>query len=185
MREAVRAGVDAAGGPGHDPVAVGRVGDVGPAGGAHLASPHPTMKRNPPITASRRPRLSVAPAWRAGAKSSSGCLRELPQPDEPRHAGRRSQGGTRSAMRASTRRSRVDQRVGADPLGRRRGRQDGSRVTAGLDEPAHQVLVRCARGASSRSRSPSSRAAPPAKDRNPYRRRSSARCSCRVSDRTA
>ena len=37
---------------------------------------------------------------------------------------------------------RVDQRVGADPLDRRRGRQDGSRVTAGLDEPAHQVLVR-------------------------------------------
>ena len=37
---------------------------------------------------------------------------------------------------------RVDQRVGADPLGRRRGRQDSSRVTAGLDEPAHQVLVR-------------------------------------------
>ena len=29
------------------------------------------------------------------------------------------------------------------------------------------------------------RAAPPAKDRNQYRRRSSARCSCRVSDRTA
>ena len=43
----------------------------------------------------------------------------------------------------------------------------------------------CACGASSRSPSTSSRAAPPEKDRNPYRRRGSARCSCRVSDRTA
>ena len=42
-----------------------------------------------------------------------------------------------------------------------------------------------ASGASSRSRSPSSRAAWSEKDRNPYNRRSSARCSCRVSDRTA
>ena len=41
----------------------------------------------------------------------------------------------------------------------------------------------CAWGASSRSCSTSSRAAPPENDRNPYRRRSSARCSCRVSDR--
>ena len=37
---------------------------------------------------------------------------------------------------------RVDQRVGAEPLDRRRGRQDGSRASAGLDEPADQVLVR-------------------------------------------
>ena len=36
----------------------------------------------------------------------------------------------------------VDQRVGAKPLDRRRGRQDRSRATAGIDEPAHQVLVR-------------------------------------------
>jgi len=36
----------------------------------------------------------------------------------------------------------------------------------------------CACSASSRSRSTSSRAAPPEKDRNPYRRRSSTRCSC-------
>ena len=65
---------------------------------------------------------------------------------------------------------RVHQRVGAEPLDRRRGRQDGSRVTAGLDEPAHQVLVRLRlfplrRG----SRSTSSRATPPGKDRNPYK----------------
>ena len=33
---------------------------------------------------------------------------------------------------------RVDQRVGAEPLDRRRGRQDGSRATAGLDEPARR-----------------------------------------------
>ena len=45
-------------------------------------------------------------------------------------------------MRAFDPAFRVDQRVGADPLGRRRGRQDGSRVMAGLDEPVHQVLVR-------------------------------------------
>ena len=73
---------------------------------------------------------------------------ELPEPDEPRHAsvdrlveqmlefapkpGRNPLGdaGFDPAFR-------VDQRVGADPLDRRRGRQDGSRVTAGLDEPAH------------------------------------------------
>ncbi len=36
---------------------------------------------------------------------------------------------------------RVDRRVGG-PLGRRRGRQDGSRAATGLDEPAHQVVVR-------------------------------------------
>ena len=52
------------------------------------------------------------------------------------------------------------QRVGAEPLDRCPGRQDGSRATAGLDEPAHQILsFDCARCASSRSRSPSSRAA--------------------------
>ena len=37
---------------------------------------------------------------------------------------------------------RVHQRVGAEPFDRRRGRQDGLRVAAGLDEPAHQALVR-------------------------------------------
>ena len=42
-----------------------------------------------------------------------------------------------------------------------------------------------ASGASSRTRAPSSRAARPEKERNPYSRRRSARCSCRVSDRTA
>ena len=40
------------------PVAVRRVGDVGPAEGVHLAPPHPAMKRSPPrSTASRRPRF--------------------------------------------------------------------------------------------------------------------------------
>ena len=87
-----------------------------------------------------------------------------------RPSGTSSPGGTRSVMRASIRALRVHQRVGAEPLDRRRGRQDGSRVTAGLDEPAHQVLVRLRlfplrRG----SRSTSSRATPPGKDRNPYK----------------
>ena len=81
---------------------------------------------------------------------------------------------------------RVHQRVGAERLDRRRGREDGSRVTAGLDEPVHQVLVRLRlfRFVAEPLRR-AQRAAPPEKDRNPYRRRSSARCSCRVSDRTA
>ena len=185
---------------------------------------------------------------------------ELSEPDEPRHAGvdrlveqmlKVAPKPGRDPLGDAGLRPpafRVDQRVGAEPLDRRRGRQDGSRASAGLDEPADQVLVRlrlwrffaepvaelarraaregpesvqvaqlskmlvpivvvagrmvrvrrqastnlrtrssfdCACGASSRSRSPSSRAAPPEKDRNPYRWRSSARCSCRVSDRTA
>ena len=37
---------------------------------------------------------------------------------------------------------RVDRRVGAEPLDRRRGRQDGPCATAGHDEPPDQVLVR-------------------------------------------
>ena len=36
----------------------------------------------------------------------------------------------------------VDQRVGAKPLNRRRGRQDRARLPAGIDEPARQILVR-------------------------------------------
>ena len=78
---------------------------------------------------------------------------ELPQPDEPRHAdvdrlleqmlevapqpGRHPLGdaGLDPAFR-------VDERVGAEPLDRRRGRQDGPRATASLDEPPDQVLVR-------------------------------------------
>ena len=78
---------------------------------------------------------------------------ELPEPDEPRHAGvgrlfeqmlevapkpGRDPLGDASFDPAL----RVDQRVGAEPLDRRRGRQDGSRASAGLDEPADQVLVR-------------------------------------------
>ena len=78
---------------------------------------------------------------------------ELPEPDEPRHAGvgrlfeqmlevspepgRDPLGDARFDPAL-----RVHQRVGAEPLDRRRGREDGSRVTADLDEPAHQVLVR-------------------------------------------
>ena len=78
---------------------------------------------------------------------------ELPEPDEPRHAGvdrlfeqmlevlpkpgRNPLGDARfdPALRGH-------QRVGAEPLDRRRGRQDGPRATAGLDEPPDQVLVR-------------------------------------------
>ena len=78
---------------------------------------------------------------------------ELPEPDEPRHAGVDRLFEQMLEVAPKPGRNplgdagfdpafRVDQRVGADPLDRRRGRQDGSRVTAGLDEPAHQVLVR-------------------------------------------
>ena len=78
---------------------------------------------------------------------------ELPEPDEPRHASvdrfveqmlkvvpkrRRHPLGDAGFDPAF----RVDQRVGAKPLDRRRGRQDGSRAPAGIDEPAHQILVR-------------------------------------------
>ena len=72
---------------------------------------------------------------------------ELPEPDEPRHAGvgrlfeqmlevapkpgRDPFGDARFDPAL-----RVHQRVGAGPLDRRRGRQDGSRASAGLDEPA-------------------------------------------------
>ena len=45
-------------------------------------------------------------------------------------------------MRASIRRSASTSASAQKPLDRRRGRQDGSRAAAGLDEPAHQVLVR-------------------------------------------
>ena len=78
---------------------------------------------------------------------------ELPEPNEPRHAG---VGRLFEQMlevapkpgRDPLGDARFDpalcghQRVGAEPLDRRRGRQDGSRASAGLDEPAHQVLVR-------------------------------------------
>ena len=78
---------------------------------------------------------------------------ELPEPDEPRHAGvdRLFEQMLKVAPKPGRNplgdagfdpAFRVDQRVGADPLDRRRRRQDGSRVTAGLDKPAHQVLVR-------------------------------------------
>ena len=78
---------------------------------------------------------------------------ELPEPDEPRHAGvdrlfeqilevAPKPGRNPLGDAGFDPAFRVDQRVGANPLDRRRGRQDGSRVTAGLDEPAHQVLVR-------------------------------------------
>ena len=79
---------------------------------------------------------------------------ELPEPDEPRHAGvgrlfeqmlevapkpgRDPLGDARFDPAL-----RVDQRVGAEPLDRRRGRQDGSRAARQAStNPAHQVLVR-------------------------------------------
>ena len=79
---------------------------------------------------------------------------ELPEPDEPRHAGvgrlfeqmlkvspkpgRDPLGDARFDPAL-----RVHQRVGAEPLDRRRGRQDGSRVSRQAStNPAHQVLVR-------------------------------------------
>ena len=78
---------------------------------------------------------------------------ELPEPDEPRHAGVgrlfeqmlevASKPGRNPLGDASFDPAlRLDQRVGAEPLDRRRGRQDGSRASAGVDEPADQVLVR-------------------------------------------
>ena len=97
----------------------------------------------------------------------------------------RSPGGIRSAMRASIRRSAstsasAQNRSIVVVAGRivrvRRHASTNLRTRSSFDR---------ARCASSRSRSPSSRAARPEKDRNPYSRRSSARCSCRVSDRTA
>ena len=78
---------------------------------------------------------------------------ELPEPDEPRHAGVDRLFEQMLKVTPKPGRDplgdagfdpafRVDQRVGAEPLGRRRGRQDGSCATADLDEPAHQVRVR-------------------------------------------
>ena len=78
---------------------------------------------------------------------------ELPQPDEPRHAGVdrlleqmlevAPQPGRHPLGDAGLDPAfRVDERVGAEPLDRRRGRQDGPRATASLDEPPDQVLVR-------------------------------------------
>ena len=78
---------------------------------------------------------------------------ELPEPDEPGHAGvgrlfeqmlevapkpeRDPLGDARFDPAL-----RVHQCVGAEPLDRCRGREDGSRASAGLHEPARQVLVR-------------------------------------------
>ena len=78
---------------------------------------------------------------------------ELPEPDEPRHAGVDRLVEQMLKVAPKPGRDplgdagfdpafRVDQRVGAEPLDRRRGRQDGSRATARLDEPADQILVR-------------------------------------------
>ena len=68
---------------------------------------------------------------------ASGARRTLPV-----IAGNRSPGGTRSAMRASIRRSASTSASAQSSLDRRRGRQDGPRAPAGLDEPPDQVLVR-------------------------------------------
>ena len=78
---------------------------------------------------------------------------ELPEPDEPRHAG--VDRFVEQMLQFAPKPGRnplgdagfdlafgVDQRVGADPLDCRRGRQDRSRAPAGTDEPARQVLVR-------------------------------------------
>ena len=67
----------------------------------------------------------------ASTVSSSRCSRS-----------RRSPGGTRSARRASIRRSASTSASAQKPLDRRRGRQDGPRAPTGLDEPPDQVLVR-------------------------------------------
>ena len=78
---------------------------------------------------------------------------ELPEPDEPRHAGVdrlfeqmlevAPQPGRRPLGDAGFDPAfRVDERGGAETLNRRRGRQDGPRAPAGLDEPPDHVLVR-------------------------------------------
>ena len=55
----------------------------------------------------------------------------------PAGAGKHACGHRRRGARRQAKR-----RGGAEPLDRRRGRQDGSRASAGLNEPADQVLVR-------------------------------------------
>ena len=78
---------------------------------------------------------------------------ELPEPDEPRHAGGKC--FVEQMFQCAPKPGRnplgdagfdpafgIDQRVGAQPLDRRRDRQDRSCLPAGIDEPARQVLVR-------------------------------------------
>ena len=78
---------------------------------------------------------------------------ELPEPDEPRHAG--VDRFVEQMLQFAPKPGRnplgdadfdlafgVDHRVGAKSLDCRRGRQDRSRAPAGIDEPARQVLVR-------------------------------------------
>ena len=78
---------------------------------------------------------------------------ELPEPHEPCHAGVdrlfeqmlevAPQPGRHPLGDAGLDAAfRVDERIGAEPLDRRRSRQDGPRAPAGLDEPPDQVLVR-------------------------------------------
>ena len=83
-----------------------------------------------------------------------GSRLELPEPHEPRHVGvvdRLAEQILKSPAKSGRNAFGdagfdpafgVDQRVGAKPLNRRRGRQDRSRLPAGFDEPARQVLVR-------------------------------------------
>ena len=77
---------------------------------------------------------------------------ELPEPDEPRHAGVdrlfeqmlevAPQPGRHPLGDAGLDAAfRVDEHIGAEALDRRRGRQDGPRAPAGFDEPPDQVLV--------------------------------------------
>ena len=122
---------------------------------------------------------------------------ELPEPDEPRHAGvgpslRAHARGRAEAPAGPTRRCAL--RSGAPCSTSASAQSRSIVVVAGRmvrvpRQASTNLRARssfdCACSASSRSRSTSSRAAPPEKDRNPYRRRSSARWSCRVADRTA
>ena len=140
------------------------------------------MKRSPAITASRRLRSRATSSdsrprprrrgwWQVRVVCGRGrdpTLSRYP----PRGAAFRASEDPARAMRASDPAFRVDQRVGAEPLDRRRGRPDGSRTPAGLDEPADQVL--CARGASSRSRSATAGPAGPPLPATPASRRATA-----------
>ena len=84
-----------------------------------------------------RPARTGTALARAGPHSPL-AFRVRRSPSSTRSRSRRSPGGTRSAMHASIRRSAATTASAQSRSTRRRGRQDGSRATAGLDESADQ-----------------------------------------------
>ncbi len=116
----------------------------------------PRRRRRPALADSRRrDRRRRGPRHRPPA--TTGCLRE----------GARSYVKVAPPGRGPLRDAGFDQRVGAEPLDRRRGGQDGSRATR---RTSTNLLTRSLVATAPPLRSfaePSSRAAPPEKDRNP------------------